>query len=168
MHDTVSVSLPVSSLANWKDPGNLRSSSLMVRKDQAVSQHHVLPPSRSKHYDLGNISSSKRFYPFVHFVGFGFVAGEADNAEFGLDLAGVDLDDADARGDEFAAKGVGESADGGFGCAVLRPCVSMCIVGCTNVCCRRGNGVAQQDGRLTMDPPGYPSRAKDVSNAVSE
>lgn len=36
----------------------------------------------------------------------------------GLDLAGVDVDDADARGDELLAQCVGEAADGGLGGAV--------------------------------------------------
>lgn len=90
----------------------------MVGEDQTVGNDNVLPPGGGEDNDLCDVVGSQGLAAFVDGVGLGLVAVEAHDGEVGLDLARVDGDDADARGDELLAQRLGEGADGGLGGAV--------------------------------------------------
>lgn len=90
----------------------------MIRKHKRIRQHDILPPPRRENHHLGDIIARQRLDTLIHLLRLVLVAVKAHDAELGLDLARVDLDDADARRDEFLAERLGERAHGGFGCAV--------------------------------------------------
>lgn len=91
---------------------------LMLRKHQRIRDNDILASTDRKHHHLCNITRRERVNPFIDLLCGSLVAAEPHDAELGLDLAGVDFDDADAGVDGFAPEGVGEGADGGFGAAV--------------------------------------------------
>lgn len=68
----------------------------MIREDQRISKHNVLPPPRSKHHNLSNIISSQRFYALVHFLRLLLITSEPHNTELRLNLPGVNLDNPDS------------------------------------------------------------------------
>jgi hypothetical protein len=51
----------------------------MIREDQRIRQHDILPSSSSKHHNLGNIIWRQRLDTFVHGIGFSFVTTEAND-----------------------------------------------------------------------------------------
>ena len=91
---------------------------LMVWEDQSIGKHDILAPTSCKDDYLGDVVARQGLHALVDFLRLLLVAAKSHNTKLGLDLAGINLDDADAGGDEFFAEGVGEGADGGFGCTV--------------------------------------------------
>lgn len=90
----------------------------MVRENQCIGNNHILPPRSSKHNHLRNIITSQRLHALVHLLRLLLVAAKPHDAELGLDLPGIDLDDADAARDQLLAQRVGEAAHRGLGRAV--------------------------------------------------
>lgn len=90
----------------------------MIRKHQRIRKHYVLPPPCRENDHLRDIVTGQGFDALVHLLRLLPVAVKPHNAELGLYLSGVDLDDPDARCDELFAEGIGEGAHGGFGSAV--------------------------------------------------
>ena len=87
----------------------------MIWKHQRIRQHDILPPTRRKNHNLGNILGRQRLHALIHLLRLIPISTKPHNAEFRLHLPRIDLDDADARGDEFAAHGVCKGPDGGLG-----------------------------------------------------
>jgi hypothetical protein len=90
----------------------------MAWEHQRIRNHNILSPTRSKHHNLCNILWCKRITPLIDLLGRINIASKSHDRELSLDLAGVNLDDADAGVDQFAAEGIGEGTDGGFCAAV--------------------------------------------------
>ena len=90
----------------------------MTRENQRISNHNVLLSCRNKHHNLSNVVRRQRINASVDCIGLVLVAVEPHHAELGLYLAGINLHDADARGDQLLAQGIGEAAHGGLGGAV--------------------------------------------------
>lgn len=90
----------------------------MIRKHQRIRQHNIFPPARRKNHNLGNILGRQRLHALIHLLRLILIPAKSHDAEFSLNLPRIDLDDADARGDQFAAHGVCERAYGGLRSAV--------------------------------------------------
>jgi hypothetical protein len=93
---------------------------LVIGENQRISNNNILPPASRENHNLRNIVWRQRFAARVHGVGFALVAVEANDAELRLDLAGINLNHADARRDQLLAHGVCDATHGGFGRAVDR------------------------------------------------
>lgn len=95
-----------------------RCSSLVVREDQAIRQHHILPPTSRKDHDFSNVRWSQRLDALVDFLRLFLIAAESHNAKFGLDLTRVDFNHPYPGGYQLFAHGICEAAHGSFGGAV--------------------------------------------------
>lgn len=65
--------------------------------------------------DCNAFTLSAWFHSRIDGIGLGLVAVEPDHGELSLDLAGINLNDADTAGDELLSQALGEAADGGLG-----------------------------------------------------
>lgn len=90
----------------------------MVGENEGISNNHILPPCSGKHHDLGNIIASQGLDALINLLRLLLVTPEPHDAELGLDLPRVNLDDAHAARDQLLAQRVGEAAHGGLGRAV--------------------------------------------------
>lgn len=107
---------------------------LVIREDQAVSKHHVLPPASRKHHNFCNVVRCEGVYTLVNFLRLGSIAVEPDHTELGLDLTRVDLHNPHAGGNEFLAHSVGETTYGGLGRTVYAStCVWLAACDAANV-----------------------------------
>lgn len=92
----------------------------MVRENQRIRHHNVLPPPRSKHHDLRNIITCQRLHTLVNLLRLLLVAPKPDHTELRLDLPRINLNDPDATRNQLLAQRIRERPHGGLGCAVDR------------------------------------------------
>lgn len=87
-------------------------------KDERIGNDNVLSAGDVEDDNLGNVLRCEGLHASISSIGLGLVAAEANDGEFRLGRAGVNLHDANLGVHGLAAQAVGEAADGGLGRAV--------------------------------------------------
>ena len=90
----------------------------MTRENQRIRDHHVFPPPRREHDDLGNVVWRQGIHPLIDLLRSILIAVKPHDAKLRLHLSWIDLNDSDAVRDMFAAERLGEGSHGCFGGAV--------------------------------------------------
>jgi hypothetical protein len=101
----------------------------MVRKDQRISNDHILPPPRGKNHHLRNIISRQRLNTLINLLRLLPIAPEPNHTELRLDLPRINFNDAHATRNQLLSQAVCKRPYRGLGSAVdaaalvrLAPC----------------------------------------------
>ena len=83
----------------------------MVRKNQRISNHHILPPTRRKHHNLCNIITRQRLYALINLLRLLLIASKSYHTKFRLDLPRVDLNNPHTARNQLLAQAVCKRPD---------------------------------------------------------
>ena len=122
-----------------RPPMHTRSTSLVIRKQQSISNDNIFPPSSSKHNGPSDIIRHQRLTPTIrirffqpsnnakvpvrsylriHSISLGLITIEPHNRELRLNLPGIDANNTDAFGNQLLAQAVRKKPHSSLGRAV--------------------------------------------------